>query len=302
MRRRGARQAHDDRNLARMLTPAERKEKKTRKLVGAAAEGEACPVTCYRIASLANTQHRFKVRVNAVVRRPARCVLAQQNPSSFRPAHCAASRPRWSPSGGELRPVRGRGLAHLAGSCHYEGAGLKGAPRHSECWAHLKQRPCPAACCAVAARAANADGFEWGHAECHLSALAGAAADRRRGGRVPSSPLAGSRAWQALQWLRTAVAGAQELHLTGIAVASDGMAVVVAEGGAKAQKKYAKLLLHRIAWAAGREDDADAAGAPGIPPGPRRCALPCCGRPLWIHQVGWSYCLAFGAVPGTASP
>jgi len=46
------------------------------------------------------------------------------------------------------------------------------------------------------------------------------------------------------------------------------MAVVVAEGGAKAQKKYAKLLLHRIPWAAGREDDADAAGAPGSPPGP----------------------------------
>ncbi len=112
MRRRGARQAHDDRNLARMLTPAERKEKKTRKLVGAAAEGEACPVTCYRIASLANTQHRFKVRVNAVVRRPARCAPAWRNPTfSFRPAHCAASRPRWSPSGGGLRPVRGRGLA-----------------------------------------------------------------------------------------------------------------------------------------------------------------------------------------------
>lgn len=301
MRRRGARQAHDDRNLARMLTPAERKEKKTRKLVGAAAEGEACPVTCYRIASLANTQHRFKVRVNAVVRRPARCVLAQQNPSSFRPAHCAASRPRWSPSGGGLRPVRGRGLAHLAGSS-LRGCGAKGCPTSWRVLGASEAAPSPAACCAVAARAANADGFEWGHAECHLSALAGAAADRRRGGRVPSSPLAGSRAWQTLQWLRTAVAGAQELHLTGIAVASDGMAVVVAEGGAKAQKKYAKLLLHRIAWAAGREDDADAAGAPGIPPGPRRCALPCCGRPLWIHQVGWSYCLAFGAVPGTASP
>jgi len=185
---------------------------------------------------------------------------------------------------------------------HYEGAGLKGVPRHGECWAHLKQRPALQHAAPWLRAAASADGFKGGHAERHLSALAGAAADRRRGGRVPSSPLAGSRAWQALQWLRTAVAGAQELHLTGIAVASDGMAVVVAEGGAKAQKKYAKLLLHRIAWAAGREDDADAAGAPGIPPGPRRCALPCCGRPLWIHQVGWSYCLAFGAVPGTASP
>ena len=61
-------QAHDDRNLARQLTPAEKKEKKTRKLLGAAAEGEACPVSLYRIGSLASPQNRFKVRVNAEVR------------------------------------------------------------------------------------------------------------------------------------------------------------------------------------------------------------------------------------------
>ncbi len=57
----------------------------------------------------------------------------------------------------------------------------------------------------------------------------------------------------------------QELHLTGCAVVTDGMALVVAEGGAKAQKKYAKLLLHRIDWAAGRDDDAGAAAGPGAP-------------------------------------
>ena len=61
-------QAHDDRNMARQLTPVEKKERKTRKLLGAAAEGEACPVTLYRISSLASAQHRFKVRVNAEVR------------------------------------------------------------------------------------------------------------------------------------------------------------------------------------------------------------------------------------------
>ena len=64
-------QAHDDRNLARQLTPAEKKEKKTRKLLGAAAEGEACPVSLYRIGSLASAQNRFKVRVNAEARLPA---------------------------------------------------------------------------------------------------------------------------------------------------------------------------------------------------------------------------------------
>lgn len=78
--------AHDDRNLSRKLTPAERRDKKLRKLFGADAadalgEGGAAPlardepvgnaldVTCsvYRIAprGLSNPQHRFKVDVNA---------------------------------------------------------------------------------------------------------------------------------------------------------------------------------------------------------------------------------------------
>ena len=62
----------------------------------------------------------------------------------------------------------------------------------------------------------------------------------------------------------------QELHLTGIAVATDGLCLVMAEGGAKAQKKYAKLLLHRINWAAGRDEDADAGAAGGT-----RVLVPC---------------------------
>ncbi len=63
---------------------------------------------------------------------------------------------------------------------------------------------------------------------------------------------------------RPSICGApQELHLTGIAVATDGLCLVVAEGGAKAQKKYAKLLLHRIDWAAGRDEDANSAAAGG---------------------------------------
>jgi len=100
-----------------MLTPAERKEKKTRKLVGAAAEGEACPVTCYRIASLANTQHRFKVRVNAVVRWPARCVLARwHHLCSFRSARCAALWPFGARLAGSCGPAMA-GVMHLAGSC-----------------------------------------------------------------------------------------------------------------------------------------------------------------------------------------
>ena len=61
-------QAHDDRNLARKLTAAEKKEKKTRKLVGAADEGEAPGVSVFRVRSLERPEHKFKVRVNAEVR------------------------------------------------------------------------------------------------------------------------------------------------------------------------------------------------------------------------------------------
>ena len=60
-------QAHEDRNLARELTPAEKKEKKHQKLVGQADEAEAPTVNVYRVRSLADPRHRFKVRVNADV-------------------------------------------------------------------------------------------------------------------------------------------------------------------------------------------------------------------------------------------
>lgn len=60
-------QAHDDRNLARKLTPAEKKEKKHQRLVGQATETDAPTVNVYRVRSLADPRHRFKVRVNADV-------------------------------------------------------------------------------------------------------------------------------------------------------------------------------------------------------------------------------------------
>lgn len=61
-------QAHDDRNLARKLTPMERKEKKMKKLLGDAEAGVATMVSVYRIGSLSSPQLRFKVSVNAEVR------------------------------------------------------------------------------------------------------------------------------------------------------------------------------------------------------------------------------------------
>ena len=60
-------QAHEDRNLARKLTPAEKKEKKLKKLVGEANEGDAPQVALYKIMDLSNRQHQFKVKMNAQV-------------------------------------------------------------------------------------------------------------------------------------------------------------------------------------------------------------------------------------------
>ena len=43
---------------------------------------------------------------------------------------------------------------------------------------------------------------------------------------------------------------AQENRLTGCAVISDGISVVVVKGGSKSIKRYGKLMLKRINWAA----------------------------------------------------
>ena len=60
-------QAHDDRNEARKLTPAERKEKRVQKLTGEAEDTGALLVAVYAVLDLSSTQHQWKVRVNAEV-------------------------------------------------------------------------------------------------------------------------------------------------------------------------------------------------------------------------------------------
>lgn len=50
---------------------------------------------------------------------------------------------------------------------------------------------------------------------------------------------------------------AQENRLTGCAVMSDGMSVVVVEGGSKSIKRYGKLMLKRINWAAAVNTEED---------------------------------------------
>lgn len=56
-------------------------------------------------------------------------------------------------------------------------------------------------------------------------------------------------------WIVTGGTGwGQELHMTGCAVITDTMALVIVEGGEKAQKRYNKLMLRRINWQQGRDD------------------------------------------------
>eukprot|EP00191_Tetraselmis_sp_GSL018_P014468 CAMPEP_0177583822 /NCGR_PEP_ID=MMETSP0419_2-20121207/3541_1 /TAXON_ID=582737 /ORGANISM="Tetraselmis sp., Strain GSL018" /LENGTH=568 /DNA_ID=CAMNT_0019073267 /DNA_START=670 /DNA_END=2378 /DNA_ORIENTATION=- len=57
--------AHEDRNLARKLTPAERREKKVKKLFGNPDEVAATQVAVYRIEDLSFKQHIYKVDINA---------------------------------------------------------------------------------------------------------------------------------------------------------------------------------------------------------------------------------------------
>ncbi|KAG0463523.1 hypothetical protein HPP92_019592 [Vanilla planifolia] len=67
-------QAHIDRNIARKLTPQERREKKERKLFDDCAVPETL-VSVYRINDLSHPQTRFKVDVNAQENRLSGCAV-----------------------------------------------------------------------------------------------------------------------------------------------------------------------------------------------------------------------------------
>uniref|UniRef100_A0A5B7B7U0 Putative U4/U6 small nuclear ribonucleoprotein Prp3 n=1 Tax=Davidia involucrata TaxID=16924 RepID=A0A5B7B7U0_DAVIN len=67
-------QAHVDRNIARKLTPAERREKKERKLFDDPSTLETI-VSVYKINDLSHAQTRFKVDVNAQENRLTGCVV-----------------------------------------------------------------------------------------------------------------------------------------------------------------------------------------------------------------------------------
>ncbi|KAL7107865.1 hypothetical protein ACP275_06G081000 [Erythranthe tilingii] len=68
-------QAHIDRNIARKLTPAERREKKEKKLFEDANANVDSIVSVYKINSLSHPQARFKVDINAQENRLTGCAV-----------------------------------------------------------------------------------------------------------------------------------------------------------------------------------------------------------------------------------
>ncbi|XP_078433712.1 pre-mRNA-splicing factor 3 isoform X2 [Wolffia australiana] len=67
-------QAHVDRNIARKLTPAERREKKERKLFNAGS-GPETVVSVYRVGRLAHPKAQFQVDINAQENRLTGCAV-----------------------------------------------------------------------------------------------------------------------------------------------------------------------------------------------------------------------------------
>ena len=52
----------------------------------------------------------------------------------------------------------------------------------------------------------------------------------------------------------------QELHMTGCMLLADDFCLVISEGSQKAQKKYNRLMLNRIDWNQGQEDEQQGIG------------------------------------------
>ena len=71
------------------------------------------------------------------------------------------------------------------------------------------------------------------------------------------------------------VQNARQLQLTGMAVMTEGLAVVVVEGGPKGMRRFERLMLHRINWGGTKGDDEDEdeddAAEAGV--GRNRCAM-----------------------------
>ncbi|CAN4105263.1 unnamed protein product [Withania somnifera] len=92
-------QAHVDRNIARKLTPDERREKKERKLFDDPNITPETIVSVYKINDLSHPQTRFKVDVNAQENRLAGCAVISEGISVVRYGKLMLRRIDWAAAG-----------------------------------------------------------------------------------------------------------------------------------------------------------------------------------------------------------
>lgn len=94
------------------------------------------------------------------------------------------------------------------------------------------------------------------------------------------------------QWKYKVRVNAEQLALNGCVAYMSGFAVVVAQGGAKALKKYKQLMLNRIKWADAQhlQDDqaVESAAAPMIARGENKCTL------IWEGDIVKQNFFSFG--------
>ena len=81
-------QAHEDRNLARKLTPAERRDKKLRKMFD---PENGLFMAVFKVGSLRNPQHKYKVNVNAEQNMLTGCVVTGDSHSLVVVEGCSKS-------------------------------------------------------------------------------------------------------------------------------------------------------------------------------------------------------------------
>mmetsp|Transcript_17296 Transcript_17296/g.35324 ORF Transcript_17296/g.35324 Transcript_17296/m.35324 type:complete len:342 (+) Transcript_17296:2-1027(+) len=112
-------QEHEDRNLANKLTPAERREKKMRKMFD---PQNGLFMAVFKVGSLKNPQHKYKVNVNATENMLTGCVLTGDSFSLVVVEGCSKSIVRYK----KLMLRRIQWDAWIAGEEPPPGAGVEG--------------------------------------------------------------------------------------------------------------------------------------------------------------------------------
>ena len=224
-------EAHEDRNLARALTPAERKEKKLRKMFEDSGGSGETHVRVYRIESLKNPKHKFRVDINA-----------QENHLTGTRRACAFFSCRVSLSVSRRREKKRIRRSFCSFSVFHPVARRLETPPTRNASRPLKT---PRSLCTESLRALSGDRAKSQHE---------AGTESRLFARNLLTPLVADELFVA-----NAVSLCHFLFCvpTGVCVViEDGFCVVVVEGVAKAIRRYEKLMTRRIDWSStGLEDD-----------------------------------------------